>query len=208
MKDTTCTAVRRRESQTYFFLSLSFLNGCEQPWRACPISVSAATFLLLKAFISSSSSRLFSSRFFFSSWCMRFSCSNLSWSYRKTGRSETNQTQYGLWNRVTMREALTSFSFSLSSASVSLTLLTNICLISSSLRCRSTRNSFRLASYVSWRLRIGVKAGLSPAWCPVWTGLMSRGCPWEQTSVQSCHMNNTLDGDECSIELTWVGPQA
>lgn len=50
---------------------------------------------------------------------------------------------------------LTSFSFSFSSASVSFTLLTNICLISSSLRCRSTRNSFLLASYVSWRLKIG-----------------------------------------------------
>lgn len=48
---------------------------------------------------------------------------------------------------------LTSRSFSFSSASVSFTLLTNICRISSSLRCRSPRNSFLLASYVSWRLR-------------------------------------------------------
>lgn len=44
---------------------------------------------------------------------------------------------------------LTSRSFSFSSASVSFTLLTNICRISSSLRCRSPRNSFLLASYVS-----------------------------------------------------------
>lgn len=72
-----------RERDTYFFLSLSFLKGCwEQPWSPWPISVSAATFLRLKAFISSSSSRLFSSRFFFSSWCIRLSCSNLSWSWR------------------------------------------------------------------------------------------------------------------------------
>lgn len=51
----------------------------------------------------------------------------------------------------------TSFSFSFSSASVSFTLLTNICLISSSLRCSSKRNSFLLASYVSWRLKIREK---------------------------------------------------
>lgn len=42
--------------------------------------------------------------------------------------------------------ALTSLSFSFSSSSVSFTLLTNICLISSSFRCSSIRNSFRLAS--------------------------------------------------------------
>lgn len=48
---------------------------------------------------------------------------------------------------------LTSLSLSLSSASVSFTLLTNICRISSSLRCRSPKNSFLLASYVSWRLQ-------------------------------------------------------
>lgn len=48
------------------------------------------------------------------------------------------------WFRET--SILTSFSFSFSSASVSFTLLTNICLISSSLRCRSKRNSFLFAS--------------------------------------------------------------
>lgn len=52
---------------TYFFLSLSFLKGCwEQLCSAWPMSVSAATFLLLNEFISSSSSRRFSSRFLFS----------------------------------------------------------------------------------------------------------------------------------------------
>ncbi len=63
---------------THFFLSLSFLRGCESK------RVSAATFLLLKAFISSSSSRLFSSTFLFSSWCMRFSCSNFSCNWGET----------------------------------------------------------------------------------------------------------------------------
>lgn len=62
---------------THFFLSLSFLRGCERE------RVSAATFLLLKAFISSSRSRRFSSTFLFSSWCMRFSCSNFSCNWRK-----------------------------------------------------------------------------------------------------------------------------
>lgn len=52
---------------------------------------------------------------------------------------------------------LTSFSFSFSSASASFTLLTNICLIPSSLPCRSVRNSFLLASYVSWRLESRVR---------------------------------------------------
>lgn len=46
----------------------------------------------------------------------------------------------------------TSLSFSFSSASVSLTLLTNICLISSSFFWSSPKNSFLLVSYVSCRL--------------------------------------------------------
>lgn len=49
--------------------------------------------------------------------------------------------------------SLTSFSASLSSASFSLTLWTNICLISSSFFWSSPRNSFLLASYVSCKLR-------------------------------------------------------
>lgn len=61
--------------ETYVFLSLSFLMA-EEPWRDC--RVSAATFLLLKEFISSSKSLRFSSRFLFSSWWVRFSISNLS----------------------------------------------------------------------------------------------------------------------------------
>lgn len=48
--------------------------------------------------------------------------------------------------------AHTSLSFSFNSSSVSFTLLTNICLISSSFLWSSLRNSFLLASYVSWRL--------------------------------------------------------
>lgn len=47
---------------------------------------------------------------------------------------------------ITTHLRLTSLSFSFSSASVSFTLLTNICRISSSLRCRSPKNSFLLAS--------------------------------------------------------------
>lgn len=46
----------------------------------------------------------------------------------------------------------TSLSASFSSASFSFTLWTNICLISSSLFCSSTRNSWRLASYVCCKL--------------------------------------------------------
>lgn len=69
------------EKKAYVFLSLSFLRA-EEPWREC--RVSAATFLLLKVFMSSSKSLRFSSRFLFSSWCVRFSISNLScsWGYR------------------------------------------------------------------------------------------------------------------------------
>lgn len=48
---------------------------------------------------------------------------------------------------------LASLSASFSSASFSFTLWTNICLISSSLFCSSTKNSWRLASYVCCRLR-------------------------------------------------------
>lgn len=66
---------------------------------------------------------------------------------------ETSQTTRNLSKHICRPVSfLTSFSFSFSSASASFTLLTNICLISSSLRCRSVRNSFLLASYVSWRL--------------------------------------------------------
>lgn len=60
-------------------------------------------------------------------------------------KTETSQTcNISVWS--------TSFSASLSSASFSLTLWTNICLISSSFFCSSPMNSFLLASYVSWRL--------------------------------------------------------
>lgn len=71
-----------RREKAYVFFSLSFLRA-EEPWRDC--RVSAATFLLLKVFISSSKSLRFSSRFLFSSWCVRFSISNLScsWEYKK-----------------------------------------------------------------------------------------------------------------------------
>lgn len=77
-----------------------------------------------------------------------------------TGHNVT-QTKCGVFSVSSyfmMLSILTSFSFSFSSASVSFTLLTNICLISSSLRCSSTRNSFLLASYVSWRLKMMTKA--------------------------------------------------
>uniref|UniRef100_A0A6B0TRQ9 Putative secreted protein n=1 Tax=Ixodes ricinus TaxID=34613 RepID=A0A6B0TRQ9_IXORI len=68
----------------------------------------------------SSSRRLRSSSSFrFSSACCFFSASNLAWS---------------------------SFSASLSSASLSLTRTTNICRISSSLRCNSARCSWRFCS--------------------------------------------------------------
>ena len=63
----------------------------------------------------------------------------------------------------------TSLSFSFSSASVSLTLLTNICLISSSFFWSSPKNSFLLVSYVSWRL--GKKANeIQALWTPVSQG--------------------------------------
>lgn len=78
--------------------------------------------------------------------------------------NDVRETKCGIFSMssyfMTM-SVLTSFSFSFSSASVSFTLLTNICLIPSSLRCRSTKNSFLLASYVSWRLKIRVKAMIS-----------------------------------------------
>lgn len=51
-----------------------------------------------------------------------------------------------------LRLTFTSFSASLSSASFSLTLWTNICLISSSFFWSSPRNSFLFASYVSCKL--------------------------------------------------------
>lgn len=62
----------RKEGLPYFFLSLSFFRGWERE------RVSTAAFFLLKVFISSSRSLRFSSTFLFSSWCMRFSCSNFS----------------------------------------------------------------------------------------------------------------------------------
>lgn len=66
-------------SVTYFFLSLSFFSGCcEVACKDWDCKVSTATFLRLKAFISSSSSLLFSSTFRFSSWCILFKCSNFS----------------------------------------------------------------------------------------------------------------------------------
>ncbi len=55
---------------------------------------------------------------------------------------------------------LTSLSFSFSSASVSFTLLTNICLICSSLSCSSPMNSLLLATYVSCRLRVRTDASV------------------------------------------------
>lgn len=55
--------------------------------------------------------------------------------------------------RLSPRLTFTSFSASLSSASFSLTLWTNICLISSSFFWSSPRNSFLLASYVSCKLQ-------------------------------------------------------
>lgn len=69
----------------------------------------------------------------------------------------------------------TSLSASFSSASFSFTRCTNICLISSSLFCSSTRNSWRLASYVCCKLfkqqpseELGVKNCTLDAtcWCP------------------------------------------
>lgn len=63
---------RRRR---YVIFSLSFLKE-EEPCKVC--RVSAATLLLVKLFFSSSKSLRFSSRFIFSSWCARFSISNLS----------------------------------------------------------------------------------------------------------------------------------
>lgn len=70
---------------TYFFLSLSFLSGCcEVACKDWDCKVSTATFRLLKAFISSSSSLLFSSTFLFSSWCILFKCSNFSCSWQET----------------------------------------------------------------------------------------------------------------------------
>lgn len=65
------------EMPSYFFLS--FLGGWDKD------SVSDAIFFLLKAFVSSSRSLRFSSTFLFSSWCIRFSCSNFSCSWGGNG---------------------------------------------------------------------------------------------------------------------------
>lgn len=75
------------EGLPYFFLSLSFLTGWDKD------SVSAAAFLLLKAFISSSRYPRLSSTFFFSSWCIRFSCSNFSCNWG--GEDECGDGQMG-----------------------------------------------------------------------------------------------------------------
>lgn len=85
-------------------------------------------------------------------------------------QSNVIQAKYEIWSHRSSFMTLlilTSFSFSFSSASVSFTLLTNICLISSSLRCSSTRNSFLLASYVCCRLEIRVKSIICSLYCPI-----------------------------------------
>lgn len=87
----------------YFFLSLSFLRGWDKE------NVSAATFFLLKVFISSSRSRRFSSTFLFSSWCIRFSCSNLSWSWKR-GAAEFCCSETTNDKRATLTEVFLSLS--------------------------------------------------------------------------------------------------
>lgn len=78
---------------TYFFLSLSLLRVCDPPacW-ACDWSNSAAVFLCLNAFTSSSRDFFLSSSFFFSSWCNFFRRSNFSCSWRE--RREVSRVQH------------------------------------------------------------------------------------------------------------------
>lgn len=98
----------RKEGGPYFFLSLSFFRGWERE------SVSTAAFFLLKVFISSSRSLRFSSTFLFSSWCMRFSCSNFSCSCdsggpRRRWGLKNGTTRHSKWGRRTRDWPLSPF---------------------------------------------------------------------------------------------------
>lgn len=78
-------AMTPEKPTTYFFFSLSLFRVCELPaWEPWDWSSSAAVFLCLKAFISSSRDFFLSSSFFFSSWCSFFSRSNFSCSWRRS----------------------------------------------------------------------------------------------------------------------------
>lgn len=189
---------------SYFLRSLSFLPLAVRLWACRSWAVAR---LLLNKLWSSSKSFFFSSKAAFSSAWRRFSCSKrlCSWKEAKTEKLQRRLRSVCLQENQPLNgytHPPTSLSASFSSASFSFTLWTNICLISSSLLCSSSRNSWRLASYVCCKLQppsssskhqrssAGRRAGKahadigSPDWFALWSRVFESHFLQFTTSVQ------------------------